>query len=109
MFIAASLVVESLIQNPNVPQQKQMDDLFVTFCDIDNDKDLFEFIHYNERNPCKCMASLAPKTKTKCGACTKNMDKPKRCSRCKNEWFCNIVCQKGAWKTHKKVCREVFG
>eukprot|EP00164_Ancoracysta_twista_P007032 GFYU01009905.1.p1 GENE.GFYU01009905.1~~GFYU01009905.1.p1 ORF type:complete len:508 (-),score=140.68 GFYU01009905.1:64-1437(-) len=28
----------------------------------------------------------------------------KRCSRCKNEWYCGRKCQVGAWKKHKTMC-----
>eukprot|EP01029_Cantina_marsupialis_P021612 TRINITY_DN5208_c0_g1_i1.p1 TRINITY_DN5208_c0_g1~~TRINITY_DN5208_c0_g1_i1.p1 ORF type:complete len:456 (+),score=103.82 TRINITY_DN5208_c0_g1_i1:53-1420(+) len=31
----------------------------------------------------------------------------KRCSRCKNEWYCTRECQVKAWKKHKPVCDVV--
>jgi len=46
----------------------------------------------------------------KCGAPAE-----KRCSRCKNEWYCSRECQVEAWEGHKTVCdivckdREVHG
>jgi len=46
----------------------------------------------------------------KCGAPAE-----KRCSRCKNEWYCSRECQVDAWEGHKTVCdivckdREVYG
>lgn len=45
--------------------------------------------------------SLPPPT---CGACGKTTDAMKRCSRCKNEWYCSRVCQVQSWKNHQKVC-----
>jgi len=38
----------------------------------------------------------------KCGAPAE-----KRCSRCKNEWYCSRECQVGAWEGHKLVCDVV--
>merc|ERR1711959_673086 len=35
----------------------------------------------------------------KCGAPAE-----KRCSRCKNEWYCGRECQVAAWEGHKPVC-----
>merc|ERR1712146_552385 len=35
----------------------------------------------------------------KCGAPAE-----KRCSRCKNEWYCSRDCQVAAWEGHKTVC-----
>lgn len=35
----------------------------------------------------------------KCGAYAE-----KRCSRCKNEWYCSRECQVAAWEGHKLVC-----
>jgi len=46
----------------------------------------------------------------KCGAPAE-----KRCSRCKNEWYCGRECQVAAWEGHKTVCdivcqdRELHG
>jgi len=46
----------------------------------------------------------------KCGAPAE-----KRCSRCKNEWYCSRECQVEAWPGHKELCeivckdRELYG
>lgn len=31
----------------------------------------------------------------------------KVCSRCRKAFYCDMACQKAAWKTHKKVCRKL--
>lgn len=36
-----------------------------------------------------------------CACCGKNGGSKLRCSRCKQAWFCNKVCQKNAWSVHK--------
>jgi len=41
----------------------------------------------------------------KCAKCGKPADK--RCSRCKNEWYCSRECQVRSWQTHKKICNLV--
>jgi len=28
-----------------------------------------------------------------------------RCGKCKNEYYCNVECQRLHWKIHKTVCR----
>merc|ERR1711998_376371 len=38
----------------------------------------------------------------KCAVC--GLPAEKRCSRCKNEWYCSRECQVGAWEGHKTVC-----
>eukprot|EP01112_Ceratiomyxa_fruticulosa_P000837 TRINITY_DN10774_c0_g1_i1.p1 TRINITY_DN10774_c0_g1~~TRINITY_DN10774_c0_g1_i1.p1 ORF type:complete len:164 (-),score=44.56 TRINITY_DN10774_c0_g1_i1:17-481(-) len=38
----------------------------------------------------------------KCAWCGKPA--PKKCSRCKNEWYCERECQVKAWPRHKNVC-----
>jgi hypothetical protein len=30
-----------------------------------------------------------------------------RCSRCQQSYYCSTRCQKGAWPSHKKDCKEV--
>ncbi|KAF4721941.1 hypothetical protein FOZ63_032373 [Perkinsus olseni] len=39
-----------------------------------------------------------------CEACRKPGES--RCSRCKKVYYCSIKCQKAAWSTHKRVCKE---
>ncbi|OUM68035.1 hypothetical protein PIROE2DRAFT_4318 [Piromyces sp. E2] len=41
----------------------------------------------------------------KCAKCGKPADK--RCSKCKNEWYCSRECQVRSWPTHKKICSLV--
>jgi len=38
----------------------------------------------------------------KCAKCGQPAEK--RCSRCKNEWYCSRQCQVDAWEGHKTVC-----
>lgn len=108
MCIAGSLVTASLIKHPRVPVQVQMDNLWTEFNAINSDDGLFEFMHRDTRRHCMCMqyvsAAAAAKHPQKCGACQKEMDAPKRCSRCKEKWYCDHNCQKNAWKQHKKSC-----
>lgn len=30
----------------------------------------------------------------------------KVCTGCRAEWYCSRTCQRGAWKAHKRICRE---
>ena len=38
----------------------------------------------------------------KCAAC--GGEASKRCSRCRNEWYCGRECQVRKWSKHKAVC-----
>lgn len=38
----------------------------------------------------------------KCALCGEEASK--RCSRCRNEWYCGRECQVKQWKAHKPVC-----
>jgi len=40
--------------------------------------------------------------KPKCAKCGRPADK--RCSKCKNEWYCSRECQVHSWPNHKKIC-----
>eukprot|EP01116_Phalansterium_solitarium_P025618 TRINITY_DN9884_c0_g2_i1.p1 TRINITY_DN9884_c0_g2~~TRINITY_DN9884_c0_g2_i1.p1 ORF type:complete len:462 (+),score=201.48 TRINITY_DN9884_c0_g2_i1:172-1557(+) len=40
--------------------------------------------------------------KPKCAKC--GQPAPKRCSRCKNEWYCCEDHQRASWKNHKPIC-----
>ncbi|XP_070594162.1 ubiquitin carboxyl-terminal hydrolase 19 isoform X1 [Erythrolamprus reginae] len=46
---------------------------------------------------------------TKCAACQKKQqsdeEKLKRCTRCYRVGYCNVVCQRTHWSTHKTLCR----
>ena len=39
-----------------------------------------------------------------CNDCGKKGPNMLRCSRCKEVWYCDAVCQRRAWKAHKKLC-----
>ena len=41
----------------------------------------------------------------RCGNCGK--EAMKRCSRCKNQWYCSQDCQIKAWKAHKPICELI--
>lgn len=44
-----------------------------------------------------------------CGACEKTDRKTqrhKKCAGCGKVFYCNAVCQKKAWKSHKKFCKK---
>jgi len=42
--------------------------------------------------------------KGSCAHCGKPGRAMKRCSICKNVWYCGTECQKAGWKRHKKAC-----
>ena len=39
-----------------------------------------------------------------CAHCDKQGAGFKRCSRCKQAWYCGAKCQNADWKGHKKTC-----
>ncbi|XP_053325430.1 zinc finger MYND domain-containing protein 10 [Spea bombifrons] len=47
------------------------------------------------------METLVP-DKPKCGLC--GSEAPKRCSRCRSEWYCTRECQVKHWQKHKMAC-----
>ncbi|XP_008103255.1 zinc finger MYND domain-containing protein 10 [Anolis carolinensis] len=47
------------------------------------------------------MEALIP-DKPKCGMC--GFEATKRCSRCRNEWYCKRACQVQHWQKHKNAC-----
>ncbi|XP_053148816.1 zinc finger MYND domain-containing protein 10 isoform X2 [Hemicordylus capensis] len=47
------------------------------------------------------MEALVP-DKPKCGMC--GSEAAKRCSHCRNEWYCRRECQVQHWQKHKKAC-----
>ncbi|KAJ6667697.1 hypothetical protein lerEdw1_016018 [Lerista edwardsae] len=47
------------------------------------------------------MEALVP-DKPKCALC--GSEATKRCSRCRNEWYCRRECQVQHWQNHKKAC-----
>ncbi len=40
-----------------------------------------------------------------CSFCKQPMDKPQRCGKCKKARYCNQICQKKHWATHKVYCK----
>lgn len=47
------------------------------------------------------LEALAP-GKPRCRVC--GVEAAKRCSRCRNEWYCTRVCQVQHWQKHRKAC-----
>ena len=43
---------------------------------------------------------------TQCGQCGKISNRLKKCTRCGKVSYCNHDCQKLAWKSHKKECKQ---
>ncbi|XP_068013952.1 zinc finger MYND domain-containing protein 10 [Melanerpes formicivorus] len=52
------------------------------------------------------MEALAP-DKPCCRVC--GAEAAKRCSRCRNEWYCTRVCQVQHWQKHKAACNLMAG
>ncbi|KAM3844515.1 zinc finger MYND domain-containing protein 10 [Vipera latastei] len=50
------------------------------------------------------MEALIP-DKPKCAVC--GSEATKRCSRCRNEWYCKRECQVQHWQKHKKACNLI--
>lgn len=44
-----------------------------------------------------------------CDRCGAWLAKQKKCSGCKAVCYCDALCQKAAWKTHKKACKAAEG
>ena len=40
-----------------------------------------------------------------CAHCGKVDRGMKRCSKCKDTWYCGAACSQGDWKQHKKICK----
>ncbi|XP_059679367.1 zinc finger MYND domain-containing protein 10 [Gavia stellata] len=52
------------------------------------------------------MEALAP-DKPRCSMC--GAEAAKRCSRCRNEWYCTRACQVQHWQKHKAACNLMAG
>ncbi len=44
-----------------------------------------------------------------CWFCQKKLDTPKTCGKCKQAKYCDPVCQRKHWLTHKQSCNEPIG
>ena len=53
--------------------------------------------------PC-CPAPAMADSAASCAHCGKEGAGFKRCSVCKEAWYCGAACQKANWKGHKKTC-----
>jgi hypothetical protein len=42
----------------------------------------------------------------RCGACKKDPQIPKRCSRCRSIVYCSVECQRSNWPQHKLLCKR---
>lgn len=54
-----------------------------------------------------CAVVYEKGTGTVCAHCgvTKLVNVLLRCGKCKNEYYCDVGCQRAHWKVHKTVCR----
>lgn len=43
----------------------------------------------------------------KCTQCETEMEKPRKCSKCRSVLYCSQECQRKNWPTHKRICHEV--
>ncbi|KAG2340527.1 hypothetical protein BDR05DRAFT_1061530 [Suillus weaverae] len=43
----------------------------------------------------------------KCTQCEIEMEKPRKCSKCRSFLYCSPECQKKNWPVHKSICHEV--
>ncbi|KAK0624465.1 N-lysine methyltransferase SMYD2 [Lasiodiplodia hormozganensis] len=50
------------------------------------------------------MFNVGEVVENECETCGKDSDTLLRCGRCRKVRYCNIECQKKAWKKHKQVC-----
>jgi hypothetical protein len=50
-------------------------------------------------------ASVTEFSPFKCSFCGREGQDLLRCSKCKKVTYCNIDCQRGDWKVHKKTCK----
>ena len=66
----------------------------------DNDR---HFSTLSEDGPLPVIISEAGK-QLSCDQCGVLAPKLNRCSKCKNQWYCGVGCQKAAWKQHKLNC-----
>lgn len=43
----------------------------------------------------------------KCTQCETEMEKPRKCSKCRSVLYCSPECQRKNWPFHKRICHEV--
>ncbi|KAJ1483459.1 hypothetical protein T484DRAFT_1622771, partial [Baffinella frigidus] len=82
--------------NPERPESP--DDVAGSFASLD-------LASVNNSAPLEATTSAATAApKDKCSHCGKQRATLKRCSRCKQTWYCGAACQNAAWKGHRKTC-----
>ncbi|KAG2141434.1 uncharacterized protein EDB93DRAFT_635445 [Suillus bovinus] len=47
------------------------------------------------------------KIRLKCTQCETEMEKPRKCSKCRSVLYCSQECQRKNWPTHKRICNEI--
>ena len=56
--------------------------------------------------PCPCRRASSPmETSVACAHCGAE-DAKKKCSACKQCYYCSVDCQRAAWPAHKKICSK---
>jgi hypothetical protein len=60
----------------------------------------------NSQSPLRATATKSTAMETHvCAHCGKVDLDMKRCSICKDTWYCGHACSRGDWKQHKKICK----
>ena len=79
---------------------------------------LYDRIHYDEETKSFSVDDVAESPASEggrvfhaCSHCLSRALAQKRCSRCRNQWYCDKTCQKAAWVRHRRECspREAGG
>jgi ankyrin repeat protein len=62
----------------------------------------------NMANLLESWPKLAENSNAKlCDVCNIYLEKPKRCSKCKQRVYCSVECQKSDWNTHRLDCGKI--